>query len=79
MGSSVISPTPGRSHLRSLARSAVLQAAHRMNTHSLFIGNTEPSLDDIMGDPMVRNLMARDGVAEDSLRVLIDQIRSHLR
>lgn len=79
MATSAISPIPDRSDLRGAARRAVLHAANLMNTRSLFVGNGEPPLDELMGDPMVRGLMARDGVAEESLRVLIDQVRGRLR
>jgi len=45
---------------------------------SFFIGNAEPSLDELMDDPIMRGLMARDGVAADSLRRLIDKVRARL-
>ena len=51
----------------------------RRRTGSFFIGNAEPPLDELMDDPIMRGLMARDGVAPDSLRGLIDQIRTRLR
>jgi hypothetical protein len=35
----------------------------------------EPSLNDLIADPMIRALMARDAVAEADLRGLIDQVR----
>ncbi|WP_156612556.1 hypothetical protein [Paramagnetospirillum marisnigri] len=79
MAASAITPHPERGDLRDVARRAVLQAANMMNTRSSrFVGNAEPPLDEIMGDPMVRHLMDRDGVAEASLRDLIDQIRGRL-
>ncbi|RAU23778.1 hypothetical protein CU669_01420 [Paramagnetospirillum kuznetsovii] len=67
--------------MRDVARRAVIHAANMMNVNprSLFADNAEPPLDEVMGDPMVRDLMARDGVAEDSLRVLIDSVRIRLR
>ncbi len=46
---------------------------------SFFIGNAEPPLDELMSDPIMRGLMARDGVAPDSLRGLIDEVRARLR
>ncbi len=79
MAYGVILPTPDRSELRDVARRAVMHAANRMNFRSQFIGNTEPPLDEVMGDSMVRGLMKRDGVAEESLKVLIDQVRGRLR
>ena len=38
----------------------------------------EPSLNDLIADPMVRALMARDAVAEADLRRLIDRVRDRL-
>lgn len=35
----------------------------------------EPSLNDLIADPMTRALMARDAVAEADLRRLIDRVR----
>jgi hypothetical protein len=35
----------------------------------------EPSLNDLIADPMIRALMARDAVAEADLRGLMDQVR----
>lgn len=46
---------------------------------SSFTGNAEPSLAEVMGDPIVRGLMARDGVLPESLQGLIDEIRGRLR
>ena len=46
---------------------------------SFFVGNAEPTLDEIMADPIMRGLMACDGVAADSLLGLIDVVRNRLR
>ncbi len=35
----------------------------------------EPSLNDLIADPMIRALMARDAVAEADLRRLIEGVR----
>ncbi|HEV2678075.1 MAG TPA: hypothetical protein VGV37_26320 [Aliidongia sp.] len=35
----------------------------------------EPNLNDLIADPMVRALMARDAVAEADLRHLMDRVR----
>ena len=78
MAYSAISPNPDRSDLRSVARLAVLRAANMMNCRSRFTGNAEPSLDEVMDDPVIRVLMAKDGVGEDCLRGLIDQVRNRL-
>lgn len=38
----------------------------------------EPSLNELIADPMVRALMARDAVAEADLRQLIERVRNRL-
>ena len=38
----------------------------------------EPSLSELIADPMVRALMARDAVAEADLRDLIERVRDRL-
>jgi hypothetical protein len=43
-----------------------------------FLANSEPSLDDVMADDVVRRLMARDGVGVADLLSLIDRVRPHL-
>ncbi|MEO0036547.1 MAG: hypothetical protein RLZZ501_2570 [Pseudomonadota bacterium] len=43
-----------------------------------YAGNAEPPLDELVNDPMVRGLMARDGVALDSLCGLIAEVRRRL-
>ncbi|OJX81894.1 hypothetical protein [Magnetospirillum sp. 64-120] len=35
-----------------------------------YLGNDEPSLDDLLGDDVLKRLMARDGVAADQVRQL---------
>jgi hypothetical protein len=35
----------------------------------------EPNLNDLIADPMIRVLMARDAVAETDLRQLFDSVR----
>jgi len=42
-------------------------------------GNGEPSLDEIMGDEVIRRVMARDGVKPDQLMSLMDHMRNRLR
>ncbi|MBC7950432.1 MAG: hypothetical protein H7Z12_01255 [Rhodospirillaceae bacterium] len=44
-----------------------------------FEGNGEPSLDELMGDEVIRRVMARDGVQADQLRSLMDHMRNRLR
>ena len=36
---------------------------------------TEPTLDDLLAEPIVRLLMQRDGVDEAELRALVDRVR----
>jgi hypothetical protein len=38
---------------------------------------TEYSLNDLLSDPITRQLMARDGVAEQDIRDLAEQMRPH--
>ncbi len=39
----------------------------------------EPSLEDLLGDPLTRLLMRRDGVSDSSLRALIGVAKERLR
>jgi hypothetical protein len=41
--------------------------------------NLEPSLDDVLGDPVIQALMARDGVQRAALLAMIAEARSRLR
>ncbi len=41
--------------------------------------SVEPSLDEIMADPMTRLIMRRDRVAEIELRGLLDRLRATRR
>jgi hypothetical protein len=41
-------------------------------------GGVEPSLDEVMADPIVHSLMDRDGVAIESLNSLIAEVRGRL-
>ncbi|WP_170834509.1 hypothetical protein [Magnetospirillum fulvum] len=52
---------------------------HRSRRPACYAGNAEPSLDEVIGDPMVRHLMARDGVVVESLMSLLDEVRLRLR
>ena len=74
-----IKATPIVSDPRYAARCGSLFATPLRRHGSFFIGNAEPSLDEMMADPIMRGLMARDGVAPDSLRGLIDEVRDRLR
>lgn len=44
-----------------------------------FEGNSEPSLDELMGDEVMRRVMARDGVQPDHVWSLRDVMRNRLR
>lgn len=44
-----------------------------------FEGNDEPSLDELMGDDVMRRVMARDGVQPDQVWSLMDVMRNRLR
>jgi hypothetical protein len=43
------------------------------------LGNEEPSLDEVMVDPIVRCLMIRDGVQVSALLLLVRQTQKMLR
>jgi hypothetical protein len=44
-----------------------------------FEGNDEPSLDEVLGDDVIRRVMARDGVQPDHVWSLVDVLRNRLR
>lgn len=46
----------------------------RNSTH--FMGNDEPSLDELLADDVLRRVMARDGVQPEYLRALAAHVRS---
>ncbi|CCG41036.1 hypothetical protein [Magnetospirillum molischianum] len=52
---------------------------YRSRRPACYVGNAEPSLDEVIGDPMVRHLMERDGVVIDSLLSMLDEVRLRLR
>lgn len=74
-----LNPTPTRAETRGLARGGSLYGTHMLRAGAFFVGNAEPSLDEVMDDPMVRRLMDRDGVAKASLQSLINEVRLRLR
>jgi hypothetical protein len=39
----------------------------------------EPSLDDLLGDPIMHCLLARDGLTVDEVRRLLDEMKQRLR
>jgi hypothetical protein len=50
----------------------------RSRTQWDYEGNGEPSLDELMGDEVIRRVMARDGVQPDQLMSLLDHMRDRL-
>lgn len=54
---------------------AAVRAGKAMN----FEGNDEPSLDELMGDDVMRRIMARDNVQPDQVWSLMDVMRNRLR
>jgi len=45
----------------------------------LYFGNREPPLDEVFDDPIVRLLMARDGLPPDEARACVERMRAALR
>lgn len=60
-----------------LGRRIAVPAA-RVRAIAHFAGNLEPSLEDVMADPIIHRLMDRDGVAVDTLTSLIAEVRGRL-
>ena len=44
-----------------------------------YAGNQEPSLDELLSEPIIRRLMARDGIDEASIRQLAATVVRELR
>jgi hypothetical protein len=42
-------------------------------------GNAEPDLEEVLDDPIVHMLLARDGVSRGDIRELVAEARRHLR
>ncbi len=45
----------------------------------LYFGNREPPLEEVLDDPIVRLLMARDGLPLDEARAYVERVRAALR
>ena len=45
----------------------------------LFCGSKEPTLEELLGDPIARLLFARDRVKEEDIKALVDAVRQKLR
>jgi hypothetical protein len=43
-----------------------------------YLGNREPSLDEVFDDPIVRLVMARDRILPDEVRAYVDAARRSL-
>ena len=78
MLSCTIRPVPASADVRYISRGVRPVGGRRVSATPSFSGNGEPSLDEVMGDPMVLRLMARDGVAVAALRSLIAEVRGRL-
>ncbi|MBI4968010.1 MAG: hypothetical protein HZC25_07805 [Rhodospirillales bacterium] len=50
----------------------------RSTDPDVYVGNREPSLADLIGDPLTRSLMASDGVEPETLASLLEAIRASL-
>jgi len=44
----------------------------------MFIRNREPSLDELLSDPVTRLVMARDGFSDEAIRTLLQEARRRL-
>ncbi|MBI5120323.1 MAG: hypothetical protein HZA67_04915 [Rhodospirillales bacterium] len=44
-----------------------------------FSGNDEPSMAELLGDPMMSRMLASDGVAKEDLATLVARVREQLR
>jgi hypothetical protein len=44
----------------------------------MYVRNREPSLEDLLNDPVTRLVMARDGCSDEAMRTLIAEIRERL-
>lgn len=71
-------PTAAPSDARTPANAAVVVGLRPARATSLFLGNNEPPLSDVVADPMIRRLMDRDGVELDALITLMDTVRARL-
>lgn len=44
----------------------------------MFVRNREPSLDELLSDPVTRLVMARDGFSDEAVRTLLQETRRRL-
>jgi hypothetical protein len=59
-----------------MARSHTNRSPHR--NAKVKANDPEPSIHDLLGDPVLQILMARDGVARDELLDIVDAARTRL-
>ncbi len=78
MLSSAYRSTPQPAEIRVVRRLGSTTAGRPSRAFAYCHGGTEPSLDEVMADPIIHRLMARDGVALDSLVTLIAEVRGRL-
>ncbi|HEX9490279.1 MAG TPA: hypothetical protein VF930_08340 [Stellaceae bacterium] len=44
----------------------------------MYVRNREPSLDELLNDPVTRLVMARDGFSDEAVRTLLAEARQRL-
>ena len=44
----------------------------------MYVRNREPSLDELLNDPVTRLVMARDGFSDEAVRMLLAEARQRL-
>lgn len=66
--------TPSDARVASVLQPFNPRIGHAAN----FLGNGEPSLDEVMADEAVMRLMARDGVKPEQLRAMLERVRENL-
>ena len=45
----------------------------------LFCDNKDPTLEELLGDPIMHLLLARNGLTAEDMRALVDAVRQKLR
>ncbi len=78
MLSSAHRSTPQPAELSIVRRLGASAAGRSSRAIAFCNGGVEPSLDEVMADPIVHSLMDCDGVAIDSLNSLIAEVRGRL-
>lgn len=73
MNTNACTPTALSSDCRAKAATRISLGA-KASRLPQYLGNCEPSLDELLGDDVLKRLMARDGVAADQVR----QLASHI-